>query len=537
MFPAFRTRTAFDLPLPSARAVRDALVRSTEHLEILNEIARIATLDLELRPMLQRITDAMMRHFGWEFVACVSVDPARGRFVCEALSTYGPTDVHVGYSRAIGSGVVGEVALTGKAVLLDDVRDAVNYVETQRGTRSEVCVPVLHHGETVALLNLESTRPAAFRDELPLLETVAEQVAGAIASARLHEELQRRARLLEMVGEVSKAAMDAGELRLLLERVVAYVHARFPLLLCSILLADVEGGEFTQTATAGTLHREAFAGARWPTSTGIVGRALRTGEPQLVTDVRADPDYLEVNGETVAEFVVPIRFGGRVLGVLNLESACPEVFNAENQTVFRTFAGQLAGAIHMAAMNRALEEANERLRVANQRLERLSSLDGLTAIANRRHFDEVLALEWRRAARGECPLALVMIDIDHFKDYNDAYGHRRGDETLVAVAGALKESLHRAGDFVARYGGEEFVVLLPGMEAESAARFAEALRARVEALSIPHARSGAAPVVTVSLGVASRVPERDSTAAALLEQADRALYEAKRAGRNRVETA
>ena len=513
------------------------MILSTEHLEILNEIARIATLDLELRPMLQRVTDAMMRRFGWEFVACVSVDLAQGRFLCEALSTRLPTQVHVGYSRELGSGVVGQVALTGRAVLLDDVTEFPGFVDTLHGTRSEVCVPVRHNGEIVALLNLESPRLAAFRDQLPLLETVAGQVAGAIASARLHEELKRRARLLETVGEVSKAAMDAGELDLLLDRVVHYIKARFPLLLASILLADAEGREFTQTATAGEVHHDALPGHRWPVTRGIVGRALRRGVPQLVADVRADPDYLKVRDDTVAEFVVPIVFRGKTLGVLNLESDSAEAFTPESQTVFRTIAAQLGGAIHMAAVNAELEEANDRLREANQRLERLSSLDGLTGIANRRSFDQVLATEWRRAGRACAPLSLVMIDIDRFKDYNDAYGHRAGDETLRAVAEALQGSLQRAGDFVARYGGEEFVVLLPGMDADAAAAFAEGLRRRVEALAIPHECSSAARVVTVSLGVAAAVPRKGETPAGVLERADRALYTAKREGRNRVAVA
>jgi diguanylate cyclase (GGDEF)-like protein len=510
------------------------MMRSTEHLEILNEIARIATLDLELRPMLQRITDAVARKFGWEFVACITIDWPRHRFVCEAVSTAVETSVYPGYSRELGSGVVGEVALTGRPIQLDDVADSPNYVETLPGALSELCVPVLHHGDTVAILNLESTRHAAFRDQLPLLETVAEQVSGAIANARLHAELTRRASLLEMIGELGRVATDAAELSLLLDRVVHYVHERFPLLLAAILLVDEDGGEFKQTAHAGTLVRDARRGRRWPVTQGIVGRAIRTGQPQLVPDVDADPDYLSVNGATAAEYVVPIRWRGGILGVLNLEAASAEVFSPENQTVFRTFADQVAGAIRMASINQELEEANDRLREANQRLEHLSQMDGLTGIANRRAFDEALSHEWRRCGRAQCPLALVMIDIDCFKDYNDHYGHQHGDQCLRIVARALQEGVHRAGDFVARYGGEEFGLLLPGMDAQHAAAFAESLRARIQALEIPHATSGVAPVVTISAGVAACAPQKDAAPGALVEAADRALYEAKREGRNRV---
>ncbi|HEX6373631.1 MAG TPA: sensor domain-containing diguanylate cyclase [Longimicrobium sp.] len=510
------------------------MAADTRRLEVLNEVARIATLDLELRPMFQRVADALRHAYGWEYVACASVDWEGNRFVCEALSTDMPSEIHVGYSRALGSGVVGEVALTGRPILLDAVEDATNFVDTLPGAAAELCVPVRHAGRTVAVINLESTRPGAFHGQLPLLETVAEQVAGAIANARLYDEVRRRARLLEMVSEVSKAALDAGELHLLLQRIVDYVHAHFPLATAAILLVDGEFGEFEQTAHAGGVLQRVPLGTKWTFAQGIVGRAIRTGQPQLVPDVRADPDYVDVDASVASEYAVPIRLGGRILGVLNLESTGPDVFSAENLTVFNTFADQLAGAIHMAAINRELEDANARLTRANRRLSRLSSRDGLTGIANRRRFDRRLALEWRRAARTERPLSLLLADIDCFKDYNDLHGHQQGDACLRQVAQGLARSLHRAGDLVARYGGEEFAILLADTDERHAATTAEMLRARVEELAIPHGASGVSTVVTLSLGTATVRPGAGSRPRYLVERADRALYLAKREGRNRI---
>jgi diguanylate cyclase (GGDEF)-like protein len=503
-------------------------------LEVLNEIARIATDDLELRPMLQRITDALSRRFGWEFVACVSIDAERGRFLCEALTSGGPSKVHVGYSRPLGSGVVGQVALTGRAVLLDDVRTEPNFVDTMEGTLSELCVPVRHGGKTVAIINAESRRMGAFRGQLPLLETVAEQVAGAIASARAYADAQHRARLLQMVGEVSRVAMEAGELGALLNEVVNYVQEHFPLAFAAILLSDDARRYVEHTTHAPDVPLHIARGERLSLYDGVVGRCLRTGEPQLVMDVSQDPDYVSVSDEVEAEFALPIRYRGRILGILNLEARSAEVFSDENVTVFRTFADQLAGAIHMASVNRELEEANERLRQANARLERLSMTDGLTEIGNRRLFDEALALEWRRAVRAGTPVSVVMLDLDHFKAYNDGYGHQLGDECLKRVARALKGAVRRAGDVVARYGGEEFVLLLPDTDAARAARFAERLRARLEALAVPHDHSPAWKTVTASFGVATHHPHRAARPQALVEDADRALYRAKREGRNRV---
>jgi diguanylate cyclase (GGDEF)-like protein len=177
------------------------------------------------------------------------------------------------------------------------------------------------------------------------------------------------------------------------------------------------------------------------------------------------------------------------------------------------------------------------LDAAYQRLQHISFLDGLTEIANRRRFDEFIDLEWRRALRTSTPLSLIMIDIDFFKTHNDTYGHQSGDECLKRVANCLAGALNRPGDLAARYGGEEFVVVLAGTHRAGAAAVAEALRQRIESLEIPHAGSRVSDWVTISLGVATMIPLRDTSPAALIAEADRALYQAKREGRNRVNVA
>ena len=352
-------------------------------LEILNEVARIATLDLELRPMLQRITDALARKFQWEFVALITIDANRETFVCQAVTSAVATEIHVGYVRPLGSGIVGEVAATGKPVLVDDVRTFANYVETMEGARSELCVPVHHHGRLIAVLNLESTRLAAFHESLPLLETVADQLAGAIASAQLIEE-------------------------------------------------------------------------------------LRATQAQL-----------------------------------------------EQKT-------------------RDLEAANAHLATAIETLHRISTQDGLTGVANRRHFDETLAVEWRRGARTHSPLSLLMIDIDYFKRFNDASGHQAGDDCLRQVAQCVRDAVHRAADLVARYGGEEFAVLLPDTEADRAVHVAETIRTRVDALNLGHPDAPCGHV-TISIGLATAIPPRDGASVGdFVRCADNALYDAKRTGRNKV---
>ncbi len=187
----------------------------------------------------------------------------------------------------------------------------------------------------------------------------------------------------------------------------------------------------------------------------------------------------------------------------------------------------------VAERTRDLGEANAALREAYGKMEAMAHVDGLLGIANRRHFDERFDLEWKRAYRERVPVALLMIDVDHFKRFNDAYGHQAGDECLRKVADAISLG-RRATDLLARYGGEEFVLLLPGMAPVMAGNVARDVRAAVETASIPHRASPVAGHVTVSVGVASCVPGDPSGAAELVAAADRALYTAKKGGRNRV---
>lgn len=194
---------------------------------------------------------------------------------------------------------------------------------------------------------------------------------------------------------------------------------------------------------------------------------------------------------------------------------------------------------------RALELRNDelsRLRVAletaNQRLKRLVSIDPLTSIANRRHFDRVLDREMRRARREPLPLSLIFLDLDEFKRFNDTYGHAHGDEVLRRVAKTLDESFRRGGDLVARYGGEEFTVILPGVDAHRAGLYAERLRRRIWRMAIATGTNDASDRITISAGVAAIAPGApgflDATPDTLLRSADQALYRAKCQGRNRI---
>lgn len=182
-----------------------------------------------------------------------------------------------------------------------------------------------------------------------------------------------------------------------------------------------------------------------------------------------------------------------------------------------------------------LKQEQASLKRAKADLERLSREDGLTGIANRRHFDEYLAEEWERAARNGTELSVVIADIDHFKDYNDCYGHLAGDNCLRRIAQAFSAAVERPADLVARFGGEELAVVLPETSAAGARRVAEKIRCAVEALGIAHRASGVSSIVTISLGVGTAAPRENGASDGFLHEVDGALYRAKQHGRNRTE--
>jgi diguanylate cyclase (GGDEF)-like protein len=180
----------------------------------------------------------------------------------------------------------------------------------------------------------------------------------------------------------------------------------------------------------------------------------------------------------------------------------------------------------------ALAQAKQATEDANQELQRVAYSDSVTAIANRRRFDQHLRQEWQRLARDREPLSLILCDIDYFKRYNDHYGHQAGDFCLKEIAQAMDRIMKRASDLVARYGGEEFAIILPNVRLKGAIHIARLIQMEIRHLEIPHAQSSVSPNVTLSLGISSQIPNLEYQPESLITAADRALYQAKAQGRN-----
>ncbi|MEO8308520.1 MAG: diguanylate cyclase [Pseudomonadota bacterium] len=338
----------------------------------------------------------------------------------------------------------------------------------------------------------------------------------------------RQATLTRILIRISREALQGASLDSLMQGICDCLVAELPVAIVSVLLLDDDNSEFVHEVYSGEFTRSPLAvTGRWPITVGAAGRCVQLGRPHLIPDIAIDPDYVPGNETARSEYLVPIRHGRRLHGVLNLESARTDFFGPDACGVFDAVADLVAGAIHFARMADELTEAN-------RKLQQLSMRDALTGIANRRQFDARLAETWARQGRESAPLALLLADADFFKALNDSAGHLRGDECLRRLARICERFAVDEQDLVARYGGEEFVLLLPGRTLDAAIAQGEALRRAVAEEALAHPASSLAPHLTISVGVAVLVPSADALPEHLVAAADRAMYDAKTGGRDRV---
>ncbi len=360
---------------------------------------------------------------------------------------------------------------------------------------------------------------------LPVLR---QRVRRLLESSRIMEELRQqteRERLLRKVSEQIRQSLDLEqilnttvmEVRQLLQvdRVVVY-HFNFASKGHGQVIAEAIGSEWVPLlgTTACDAWLEEFMGFHQQGDTHAISNIEQVVFPPEMTE------FLHRH-QIKAALTIPISQGDQLWGLLIAHQCSqPRIWNAFEIDSLKQLAAQVTLAIQQAQLH--------------EKIRRLATYDSLTQVANRHRFDECLDAELQRMVRNQTSLSLILCDIDFFKSYNDTYGHLRGDYCLQQVAKAISQATKRPADLVARYGGEEFAIILPDTALEGAMQLAEEILHHVQALRIRHDRSEVAPYVTLSLGVASRPPSKNLFPALLIAAADKALYQAKALGRNRV---
>lgn len=270
-------------------------------------------------------------------------------------------------------------------------------------------------------------------------------------------------------------------------------------------------------------------GFELPDTENEIAERLKQFEMVQLNNLSVLQDHIN---ESVAEcftgawLVIPLQISEALWGSLGLVRSQQQPWQEWEVDLARGIADQLAIAIQQSQLYQQLE-------AANQQLQRLVGLDGLTQVANRRRFDEYLEQEWARLAREQQVLTLVLCDVDFFKPFNDTYGHLAGDDCLIQIAQTLNQTVQRPADLVARYGGEEFALILPSTNHDGAIHIAECIQEQLQQLNLSHVTSTVSDRVTLSIGIASLVPDLAASPQILVDAADQALYRAKNLGRNR----
>lgn len=469
--------------------------------------AVLSTLDLD--EVLRQILAIARQHFELRNVLILLLDPEkqdlwiRSQIGCDV----GADNVRV----PLGCGITGVAALLKKPVYVPDVSKDPNYIRYYEKTRSEVAIPMVVRGEVIGVLDCQSENLDHFNAEtIELLQLFSAQASMAVQNARLYSLERRRASQMEAIAAIAQQTTAVLDLEQLLSKVCHLIRYSFDVGHVSVLLKEGDGEELVLRAANGKLTPRATEGNRFRAREGVWGQSLASGETLIQNNVA----QAELYEETRSLMCAPLVSFGQIFGVLLLHSDAPDKFQPTDLPPLESVADICATAIQNTYYV--------------ERVKQLAYRDGLTGIFNRRFFELRMAEELERAQRFSAGMSIIMIDIDHFKELNDEFGHMLGDEVLRQVASLLHDQL-RKFDVVCRYGGEEFAILLSQTNPQHAVGVAEKLRALLERWQFP----GLPRTVTISAGVAT-YPENGVERDGLMKAADTSLYAAKQAGRNRV---
>jgi diguanylate cyclase (GGDEF)-like protein len=431
-----------------------------------------------------------------------------------------------------GKGLAWKIIQSGQPLILDDYSAHPEAIPQWAAASPGgfLGLPIIAGQEKIGVLGLFSQQPKKHfsNDHLSLAQTVGGQAALAIQNARRFENErargQRQATLFRLSAKLA-AILDEDQVwqqvaEGLFDASLGYTHI-------ITLEWDPDCNERIIRGCVG--WAEKFDCRHISAGQGLSERPLLDGQPHYSPDVTLEQGYIP-GLETGSEADIPIRVEDDLVGVLVIERAKPYAFSQEDLNVFTAAANQAGLALGRARLLHSTRQQLAEIELLQAQLREQAIRDALTGLFNRRYMQETLPRELARARRDNSPLSIMIMDLDHFKRVNDTHGHRAGDHLLQALAELLKRHT-RAGDIVCRYGGEEFVIIMPGAELSNCQQRGEQLRADVAALHVRY--SGKDLNVTISIGIAA-YPLHGKSGEEILIMADRALYQAKQLGRNRI---
>jgi sigma-B regulation protein RsbU (phosphoserine phosphatase) len=422
---------------------------------ILYDASQAVLSTFELDEVLRQILVIARDYFHLQNVAILLFEPGTQELVVKSQIGYGN---EVGFVRLpLGSGLIGTAALEKRTIYAPDVTRNPKYLACCPLTKSEIAVPLLVRNQVVGVLDCQSEQLHYFDSEtIELLTLFSTQASIALQNAQLYSLERQRAQQLEAINRIAQKMTVALDLKELLASVCAIVRTAFFADHVSILLKEED--DLVLRAHDGTLSPRVHEELPLPRSAGVWGRALSSEKTVIEHDVRASADYIALFAESKSRMCVPLKSFGQALGVLFLDSAKPNAFHAVDRQTIESVADMCATAI----------QNTQHI----DRVRQLAYIDGLTGIFNRRFFELRISEEMERARRFDTPLAVIMVDIDHFKRLNDEFGHLLGDEVLRQVSSIFSQQLRKI-DVVCRYGGEEFAIVLPQTTSEHALRVAQ----------------------------------------------------------------
>jgi diguanylate cyclase (GGDEF)-like protein len=441
---------------------------------------------------------------------------------------------------ALGEGLPGRVWVSQQVEWIADITQENSTVvlraqiAAQAGFKGVLGIPIAFDRQVLAvLIFFHKQEMTPDERSLQLVNAVATQLGSMIQRKKAEEMLRQQAARERLIAEVTQQIRQSLNLDEILDATVNSIrHCLLSDRVAIYQFGANDNGTFV-AESVGKNHPKMLGQTANQSWMQECFSAFSQGFPIVLDDIEKSNftaegiEFLQ-RYQVKAAVAMPVLKEDRLWGLLIAhQCAAPRDWQAFEVDLLHQLANQVAIAIHQSQLYQYVQSANRELR-------QLANLDGLTQIANRRRFDEYLNAEWKRLKREQAPLSLILLDVDFFKRYNDAYGHLAGDDCLRQVAGAIKSVVRRPADLAVRYGGEEFAVILPNTDIQGAVCVAEAIRQAVSNLAIPHSQSKVCGYVTVSLGVAGTVANLELSPQHLINAADAALYAAKKEGRDRV---